>query len=71
MTDIVQVIHVGTPDLQDPLTDLVSTTVLYEGPVLEIPKATFESLHFLIAVHTARHHEIILDMTGCIDSTLE
>ncbi len=66
-----EVIKAGTLAFQDPIVNWASYILSLDGPVLNIHQPTINNLYFLLAIQDIRHTELILDLTGCLDSTVE
>lgn len=71
MTEIRGIMAATTANFQDPLVDMANKALLFDGPVLGIPETNIENLCFIFNIQDIRHTELILDLTGCLDSTVE
>ena len=71
MTEIRGIMAVNTANFHDPLVDMANKALFFEGPVMGIPETYIENLCFIFDIQDIRHTELILDLTGCLDSTVE
>lgn len=60
-----------TEALQDPIVDWARHILSLDDPVLNIHQPTIDDLCFLFSIQVIRHIELVLDLTGCLDSTVE